>query len=97
MHKFDSGKGKTEGVGKRENEIECREKGNGRAPNLNCEARKYSSEQAVVGTSEAASFRDGVLTVRGCVFDRFFFSFLLGGIVGNTSGSCLAVGCTAVP
>ena len=33
--RFRRGKGKTEGVGKRENEIECREKGNGRAPNLN--------------------------------------------------------------
>ena len=29
---FRRGKGKTGGVGKRENEIECREKGNGRAP-----------------------------------------------------------------
>ncbi len=35
MQKHFRGKGKTEGMGKRENEIEFREKGKGRAPNLN--------------------------------------------------------------
>ena len=35
MQKHFRGKGKTEGMGKREFEIECQEKGNGRAPNLN--------------------------------------------------------------
>ena len=35
MQNFFRGKGKTEGMGKRENEIECREKGKGRALNLN--------------------------------------------------------------
>ena len=32
---FRRGKGKMEGTGKKENEIKCQEKGNGRAPNLN--------------------------------------------------------------
>ena len=32
---FPQGKGKTESMGKRENEIKFPEKGNGRAPNLN--------------------------------------------------------------
>ena len=36
---FPRGKGKTGGMGKRENEIECREKGKGSAPDLKSEPR----------------------------------------------------------
>ena len=39
--KFFRGKGKTEGMGKREIEIECQEKGNGRAPNLKSQPRLH--------------------------------------------------------
>ena len=39
MQKHFRGKGKTEGMGKREIEIECQEMGNGNAPNLKSQAR----------------------------------------------------------
>ena len=42
MQKIFREKGKTEGMGKRENEIECREKGKCRAPNLKWQASNAS-------------------------------------------------------